>query len=150
MKSTVREILETKGNNVWSVDFNESVYDALVKMSKKDVGALVVMKDNKLAGIFSERDYARKVVLYGKSSKESSVGELMSTEISVIKPETSIEECMTLMTQKHIRHLPVVEGDQIKGIISIGDVVSRVILDQEITIKNLEDYIYGKPIIKND
>ncbi len=149
MKSTVKEILSMKGENVWAIKAEESVYDALVKMSKKDVGALVVLKGEKLAGIFSERDYARKVVLYGKSSKESTVGELMSTEISVIQPDTSIEECMTLMTQKHVRHLPVMEGDKLAGIISIGDVVSRIINDQEITIKNLEDYIYGKPLTDN-
>ena len=146
MKSTVKEILESKGENVYSITTEETVYDALVKMSKKDVGALVVMKSDKLAGIFSERDYARKVVLQGKSSKESKVGEMMSTEISVIQPSTSIEECMTLMTRKHVRHLPVMEGEQMIGIISIGDVVSRIINDQETTIKNLEDYIYGKPM----
>lgn len=146
MKSTVKEILESKGENVWTITTDETVYDALVKMSKKDVGALVVLKDEELAGIFSERDYARKVVLQGKSSKESKVGDMMSTEISVIHSATSIEECMTLMTQKHIRHLPVMESDKLLGIISIGDVVSRIINDQEMTIKNLEDYIYGKPM----
>ena len=146
MKSTVKEILETKGESVWSISVDETVYDALVKMSKKDVGALVVLKDDKLVGIFSERDYARKVVLHGKSSKESIVGEMMSTEISVVQPSTSIEECMTLMTRKHVRHLPVMDSDKLSGIISIGDVVSRIINDQETTIKNLEDYIYGKPM----
>ena len=149
MKSTVKEILDVKGSDVATVNSDETVFDALVKMSKKDVGALVVLKNDKLAGIFSERDYARKIVLHGKSSKESIVGEMMSSEISVIHPDTSIEECMTLMTKKHIRHLPVLEGEKLAGIISIGDVVSRIINDQETTIKNLEDYIYGKPIANN-
>lgn len=149
MKSTIKEILESKGENVWTVNAEETVFDALQKMSKKDVGALIVLKNEKLAGIFSERDYARKVVLYGKTSKESTVGDMMSTEISVINPDNSIEECMTLMTKKHIRHLPVMQDDKLKGVISIGDVVSRVISDQEITIKNLEDYIYGKPLANN-
>jgi CBS domain-containing protein len=144
MKSTVKEILDEKGGEVWTINSDETVYEALVKMSKKDVGALVVMENSKLAGIFSERDYARKVVLYGKTSKESTVGELMTREVTVIRLETSIEECMTLITKKHIRHLPVMDGDKFIGIISIGDVVSRIIWDQELTIKNLEDYIYGK------
>jgi CBS domain-containing protein len=144
MKSTVKEILEDKGGTVWTVNSDETVYEALVKMSKKDVGALIVMENGKLAGIFSERDYARKVVLYGKTSKESLVGELMTREVTVIHLDTSIEECMALMTQKRIRHLPVMDGNKFTGIISIGDVVSRIIYDQELTIKNLEDYIYGK------
>jgi CBS domain-containing protein len=144
MKSTVKEILEDKGATVWTINSDESVYEALIKMAKKDVGALVVMENGKLAGVFSERDYARKVVLYGKTSKESSVGELMTREVTVIHQNTSIEECMALMTQKRIRHLPVMEGNKFVGIISIGDVVSRIISDQELTIKNLEDYIYGK------
>jgi CBS domain-containing protein len=144
MKSTVKEIIEEKGGAVWTINSDESVYEALVKMSKKDVGALIVMENEKLAGIFSERDYARKVVLYGKTSKESLVGELMTREVTVIHLDTSIEECMALMTQKRIRHLPVMDGNKFLGIISIGDVVSRIISDQELTIKNLEDYIYGK------
>jgi CBS domain-containing protein len=146
MKSTVKEILEDKGGTVWTINTDETVYEALVKMSKKDVGALLVMENGQLVGIFSERDYARKVVLYGKTSKESLVGELMTREVTVIHMDTSIEECMALMTQKRIRHLPVMEGNKFTGIISIGDVVSRIISDQELTIKNLEDYIYGKSL----
>jgi len=144
MKSTVKEILEEKGGTVWTINSEETVYEALVKMSKKDIGALIVMENGKLTGVFSERDYARKVVLYGKTSKESLVGELMTREVTVIHLDTSIEECMALMTQKRIRHLPVMDGNKFIGIISIGDVVSRIISDQELTIKNLEDYIYGK------
>ena len=144
MKSTVKEILEEKGGIVWTINSEETVYEALVKMSKKDVGALIVMENGQLTGVFSERDYARKVVLYGKTSKESLVGELMTREVTVIHLDTSIEECMALMTQKRIRHLPVMDGNKFIGIISIGDVVSRIISDQELTIKNLEDYIYGK------
>ncbi|HLF34767.1 MAG TPA: CBS domain-containing protein [Cyclobacteriaceae bacterium] len=145
MRSTVKEILDEKGGTVWTMNSDESVYDALVKMSKKDIGALCVMENGKFAGIFTERDYARKVVLFGKSSKESTIGDLMTREVAVINQDTTIEECMTLMTKKRVRHLPVMEGDKFIGIISIGDVVNRIIKDQELTIKNLEDYIYGKP-----
>ncbi len=145
MKSTVKEILDEKGGVVWTINSDETVYEALVKMAKKEIGALCVMENNRFVGIFTERDYARKVVLHGKSSKDSSVGEMMTKEVAVINQDTTIDECMTLMTKKRVRHLPVMEGDKFIGIISIGDVVSRTIKDQELTIKNLEDYIYGKP-----
>lgn len=125
------------------VDKNSTIYDALEKMAKEDVGALLVEDNNKLAGIFSERDYARKVILHGKSSKESKVGELMSTEITAVNPENTMDECMALMTKKRIRHIPVVEEGKLVGVVSIGDVVNRIMIDQEATIHNLEGYIYG-------
>jgi CBS domain-containing protein len=144
MKSTVKEFLGQKDRNVWTIDSDATVYDALVKMSKKGIGALVVLENGKLAGIFSERDYARKVVLYGKSSRESKVSEFMTKEITYVKPETTIEECMTLLSKKHIRHLPVMEGEDLVGVITIRDVLKKVIEDQQLTIQNLEDYIYGR------
>lgn len=145
MKSTVNELLEQKGSNIFTININETVYDGLVMMSKKDVGALVVVDDDgKLAGIFSERDYARKIVLMGKTSKETKVGDMMSQEISVVKPENTIQECLSLMTKKKVRHLPVIQDAKLIGIVSIGDAVNRVISDQEETIHNLEDYIYGR------
>jgi CBS domain-containing protein len=145
MKSTVKELLDQKGGNIFTINKNETVYDGLVMMAKKDVGALVTIdNDGKLVGIFSERDYARKVVLMGKTSKETKIGDMMSTEISVVKPENTINECLAIMTKKKVRHLPVIEADKLVGIVSIGDAVNRVISDQEETIHNLEDYIYGR------
>ena len=125
------------------INVNDTVYDALVKMAQKDVGALLVEDNGKLVGIFSERDYARKVVLHGKTSKESKAGEMMSTELTVVGPNNTMRECMALMTQRKIRHIPVVEKDKLIGVVSIGDVVNRIMVDQEATIKDLEDYIYG-------
>ncbi len=145
MKSTVKELLEEKGSNIWTVNMNDTVYDGLVMMSKKDVGALVVVDDKgQLTGMFSERDYARKIVLLGKTSKETKIGDMMATEVTIVKPENTIQECMAIMTKKKARHLPVVEDGKLGGIISIGDAVNRIISDQEETIHNLEDYIYGR------
>jgi len=145
MKSKVKEILAEKGSGVVTINVNSTVYDGLVLMSKKDVGALMVVDDNsKLVGIFSERDYARKIVLMGKTSKESIVGDMMSKEITIVRPDNTIQECLHLMTVKKVRHLPVLEDNNLVGIISIGDAVNRVISDQEATIHDLEDYIYGR------
>ena len=145
MKSTVKELLAQKDKTVWTIEADATVYDALVKMAKKGVGALVVVDNNgKVVGIFSERDYARKVVLYGKSSKDSKVDELMTKELTVAKPESTIEDCMTLLSKKHIRHLPVLDGEDLIGVITIRDVLKQIIDDQQLTIQNLEDYIYGR------
>ena len=141
--TTVRHILETKGREVWSVSVNATVYEALKVMAEKNVGALVVLEGDQLKGIISERDYARKVILKGKFSKETPVKEIMSMDVVTLRPNQSIEECMALMTEKRIRHLPVLENDKLAGIISIGDVVKAIISEQEFTIKQLENYITG-------
>jgi CBS domain-containing protein len=145
MKSTVKELLAQKDKTVWTIEADATVYDALVKMAKKDVGALVVIdSNNKVVGIFSERDYARKVALYGKTSKDLKVSDLMTKELTVADPDSSIEECMTLLSQRHIRHLPILDGEDLIGVITIRDVLKQIIDDQQLTIQNLEDYIYGR------
>lgn len=137
----VSELLQAKEHEVWSVTPNTSVYDSLKLMADKNVGALLVLDADKVVGVFSERDYARKVILEGKSSKELSVKEIMSTEVVSVNPSQSIDECMALMTNKRIRHLPVLEGNRLVGIISIGDVVKATISEREVTITHLENYI---------
>lgn len=143
--TTVRDILRQKGNQIWSVSPNATVFDALELMAEKNVGALVVLDGENLAGIFSERDYARKVILKGKASKETSVEEIMTSEVTTVCPGQSVDECMVLMTDKRIRHLPVLEGEKLVGLISIGDVVKAVISEREFVIKQLENYITGGP-----
>jgi CBS domain-containing protein len=140
---TVREILMTKGDRVWSVSPETTVYDALQVMADKDIGALLVIEAGKLVGIFSERDYARKVILKGKSSREITVHEIMSPRVYYVRPEQSVEECMAVMTDKRIRHLPVLRDGELAGVISIGDVVKAIISDQQFTIEQLERYITG-------
>ena len=143
--TTVRDILRQKGNQIWSVSPDTTVFYALELMAEKNAGALVVLDGESLAGIFSERDYARKVILKGKASKETSVEEIMSSEVTTVDPGQSVDECMALMTDKRIRHLPVVEGEKLVGLISIGDVVKAVISEREFIIKQLESYITGGP-----
>ena len=140
---TVYEILQRKGRDVWSVKPNDSIYEALSLMNEKNVGAVLVRESGKLVGIFSERDYARKVVLKGKSSRETPVKDAMTNRIACVRSDQKIEECMALMTEKHIRHLPVIENDQLSGIISIGDVVRAKISEQRFIIEQLENYITG-------
>jgi CBS domain-containing protein len=141
--TTVGNVLQTKGHEIWSIPPGALVYDALKVMAEKNVGALLVMEGKKLAGIFSERDYARKIALKGISSHTSTVGNIMTSVVVKVGREQSIDECMTLMTNKHVRHLPVVENDDVVGIISIGDVVKALISEHEHTIKQLENYITG-------
>ncbi|MBA4406555.1 inosine-5-monophosphate dehydrogenase [bacterium] len=141
---TVREILLNKGNQVWSVSPDTTVFAALQLMAEKNTGALLVMKDNKVAGILTERDYARKVVLLGKLSKDTLVQEIMSSTIFYVEPSYSTEECMALMIDKRVRHLPVIEKEKLEGIISIGDVVKAVIDEKEFLISQLEHYIKGE------
>jgi CBS domain-containing protein len=140
---TVNQLLHTKGREVWSVTQGTSVFDALKVMADKNIGAVLVMEGNQLAGIFSERDYARKVILKGKTSKELTVQEIMTEKVDCVSLSQTVREFMTLMTEKHHRHLPVVEGERVVGMISIGDVVKAIISDQEFTIEQLEGYITG-------
>lgn len=138
---TVNQILSTKGQSVFSVHSTITVYEALKVMSEKNIGALLVIEDTILKGIFSERDYARKIVLKDKSSKESFVHEIMETNLIVVKPSDNLDYCMELMNSKRIRHLPVLENDLVCGIITIGDVVKAIIDIQKETIKQLDSYI---------
>jgi len=143
MGATVRQILQSKGGRIWSVAPHATVFEALMLMAEKDIGAVTVVEGGKLVGIFSERDYARKVVLKGRSSKDTEVAELMTPDVFYVHPDQTIEECMALMTKRHIRHLPVLDGDDLVGIITIGDAVKAVIADQEVMISSLENYIRG-------
>ena len=143
---TVGQLLDAKGHEAWSVTPDATVYDALVLMAEKNCGALIVLEEGKLVGIFSERDYARKIILKGKASKDTVVSEIMSPQVVYVRPEHSIQECMALMTDKRIRHLPVLEDSKVVGVISIGDVVKVIISEQKFTIKQLEVYITGSPI----
>ncbi len=141
--NTIRQLLQTKGHDLWSARPDTSVYDALQLMDEHSIGALLVLDGDDLVGIFSERDYARKVVLKGKTSRGTTIGEIMSRRVSCVRTDQTIEECMALMTDKHIRHLPVLEDDKLVGVISIGDVVKAVISEQEFVIEQLENYITG-------
>lgn len=141
----VRDILQEKGREIWKVSPQTSVFDALRLMADRNIGALLVLEGEKLAGIFSERDYARKVILKGKASKETAVGEIMTAVVVTVRLSQNVEECMELMTANRIRHLPVIEGEELAGVISIGDVVKAIISDREFTIKQLENYITGGP-----
>lgn len=141
--ATVAQILRTKGNGIRSVSPNAMVIEALRIMAEKNIGAIVVMENEKVVGIFSERDYARKIVLKNKESHTTAIREIMTHKVVFVTPTTSVDECMELMTEKGIRHLPVVENEKLTGIISISDVVKFIIEEQKDTIKNLESYISG-------
>jgi CBS domain-containing protein len=138
---TIRKILSEKGNEIWSTSPGATVYEALQMMAEKDVGALPVMVGEKLVGIFSERDYARKVILVGKSSKKTLVKEIMTPHVVYATPEMTNDQGLTLMTAKHIRHLPVMDGDNLVGMVSIGDLVRSIISEQKEMISQLEQYI---------
>jgi len=141
---TVRHILQVKGNDVWSTTPRTTVYDALRMMADKNCGALLVMEGEKVVGIFSERDYARKVILQGRSSKETLVSEIMTSKLITVHPDQTVEEAMEMMTNKRVRHLPVMEDDRLMGMISIGDVLREVIYVQLAKIRDMEDKILGK------
>ena len=143
---SVKDILEEKGYKVYTIAPEASVYDALKKMAGKNIGALLVEKDGDVIGVFSERDYARKIILRGKSSKDSAVGDLLSDRIFYVKLTTTTTECMQIMTDHRVRHLPVLENEKLVGVVSIGDIVNKIIQDQHHTIKQLEDYILGKTL----
>jgi len=141
---TVRDLLNEKGTEVWTIEPDKTVYDALNLMAEKEVGALVVVENHGVVGMVSERDYARKVILQGKTSKDTSVREIMTSRVCYVSPTHRIVECMALMTDKSVRHLPVLEHGDMVGIVSIGDVVKSVISEQEFIIGQLESYISGK------
>ena len=145
--STIRHLLQIKGNDVWSTTPETTVYNSLRLMDAKDVGALVVLEDSKLVGVVSERDYARKVILQGRSSRETLVGDVMTKKVFTVHPDQTVQECMALLVDKHIRHLPVVFEDRVIGVISIGDVMNDIIYQQKKSIKTLENQLLGKKAI---
>ena len=140
---TVEQLLQVKGSDIWSIAPQATTYNALQIMAEKNVGALLVIEKERLVGIFSERDYARKVILKDKSSKSTSVGELMTREVFYIDADSTLEESLALMTAKRIRHLPVLKNSQLIGIVTLGDVVKQIISDQQFAIRELEKYITG-------
>jgi CBS domain-containing protein len=143
LQQTLRPVLAQKGSALWSISPDASVYDAIATMSEKHVGALVVLSAGHLAGIITERDYARKVILKGRQSRDTKVHEIMSAPVLYVTSEQTVGECMHLMTSRQIRHLPVLEGDRVTGIVSIGDLVNWIITAQDDTIRHLHNYITG-------
>ena len=141
---TVREILKRKGSDVWSISPESTVYQAIEMMANKHVGTLLVMTGDRMVGILSERDYARKVILKGRSSKETPVREIMSSPVIFTEPQHTVDECMKIMTDNRIRHLPVLEEEKVTGIVSIGDLVNWIISAQNHTIEQLQNYVTGK------
>ena len=139
----VRQLLDHKGRKIWSVHPDATVFDAVAKMAEKDVGSLVVMEGDKLVGIITERHYARNVVLKGKTSPATPVRDIMERRVVIARPEQTVEQCMALMSDKRVRHLPVFEGKKLVGIVSIGDLVKSIIGDQKFTIDQLVHYIHG-------
>jgi len=141
--NTVKRVLQAKPGSVWTIRPDATAYEALRVMADKDIGALLVLSEGRLVGVFSERDYARKVILKGRSSKDTLVSELMSDLVYYVSPEHTINDCMTIMTAKRIRHIPVIDDGKLMGIVTIGDVVNSMISEQNITIRDLENYITG-------
>jgi CBS domain-containing protein len=146
MMRTVHDILQTKGTDVWSVTPDTTVYDALQVMADKNIGAVLVLDQaSRVAGVFSERDYARRVALEGRTAHDTRVGDIMSERVFGVHPDQTVEDCMSIMTERHIRHLPVVGADGVVGVVSIGDVVKAMLSHQEFMIEQLEAYITGTP-----
>ena len=143
MAGTISEILRDKGSRVWSISPDAKVFEALQLMTERNIGALPVLEGTKMLGILSERDYARKVALLGRSSRQTTVREIMSAQVVLARPDDSIEECMRLMTETRVRHIPVIHGDQLLGIVSIGDLVKWIISAQSAALHQMENYIAG-------
>lgn len=137
----VRELIEHKGSAVWSVEPAVTVFETLQLMADKGIGAVLVFEGDRLVGMFSERDYARQVILKGKASKDTPVRDVMTSRVTYIRPEQTVDDCMALMTDKHVRHLPVVDQDKVVGVVSIGDVVKAIISEKQFIIEQLENYI---------
>ena len=144
ISGTVGLVLKRKGNDVWSVTADQTVYDAIEKMADKGVGALLVTSEGKLVGIISERDYARKVILQGRSSKTTLVSEIMTSPVITVTPDRAVDDCMSIMTSSRIRHLPITQSDKIAGIVSIGDLVKWIVSEQDEAIEQLHNYISAK------
>ncbi|MES9811496.1 MAG: CBS domain-containing protein [Candidatus Thiodiazotropha sp.] len=138
---TVNQLLQRKGYEIETIDPNATVFEALQSMADHEIGSLVVVEDKKIVGLFSERDYARNIILKGRTSKETRVKEIMISQVPVVKPEQTTEECMAIMTEKRIRHLPVMKDNELVGIISIGDLVKAIIEEQQFVIEQLVSYI---------
>jgi CBS domain-containing protein len=143
MEQTIAAILQNKGGDIWSVGPDETVYDAIAMMADKGIGALLIISNGKLVGIFSERDYARKIILQGRSSKNTKVREIMTGSPVTVTLDHTVDECMRIITHHRVRHLPVMDGDRLLGVISIGDLVNAIIAEQAQTIDHLRTYITG-------
>jgi len=143
LHETAGSVLAQKGDVLWSISPEASVFDAIASMSEKHIGALIVLSDAHLVGIITERDYARKVILKGRQSRETRVREIMTAPVLYVTPDQTIAECMRLMTSRRVRHLPVLEGDRVLGVLSIGDLVNWIITTQDETIRHLHNYIAG-------
>jgi CBS domain-containing protein len=144
MQATVEALLKQKGSRVWTISPEATVFDAIQLMATRNIGSLVVMSGHRLEGVFTERDYTRKVALHGKSSKETFVGDLLSHQVHVATPQSTVEDCMRIMTENRVRHLPVLDDDRLMGVVSIGDLVNWIITAQSIEITQLHSYIAGQ------